>query len=504
MKKTLVAAGVIIALGVVWTGGAWFTGKQFEKHLNDAVAQANAQLKRTAPESGVEVAYQNYQRGIFSSQLDLVVKPVAGAQNAWLKPDQTVLLKEDVSHGPLPLAQLKRFNLIPSLASVESTLINNDVTKPFFEMNKGVSPFTAHTRVGYSGATVSDVTLQPVNYQNEQDKIAFSGGNLSVSADRKGNITSLNGQIDSTLLNTANEYGRRVQLTINNFKIDGSFKQSPFEEYIGQQKTSLDTLAIAIEGNEMARLEGLNLDSDTEVAEDKKHLNNALNLTINSLKIQNQDLGSSKLALKIGQIDGNAWREFSRKYNAQLNALLAQPEVQEDPVAYQENMRQILVSNLPLLLKSEPVVTIAPLSWKNAKGESTLNLSLFLKDGSAAEVNSPVEELMKNVKSLDGKLVIPQDMATGFMTQIAQLEGYPQDKAEELARKQVEGLAAAGQMFRLLKVDNNNMSINLQYANGQINLNGENMAADQLLGQFAVPGNIDEPQQDTPTPLLQP
>ncbi|HDD1608324.1 DUF945 family protein, partial [Salmonella enterica] len=27
MKKTLVAAGVVIALGIVWTGGAWYTGK---------------------------------------------------------------------------------------------------------------------------------------------------------------------------------------------------------------------------------------------------------------------------------------------------------------------------------------------------------------------------------------------------------------------------------------------------------------------------------------------
>jgi uncharacterized protein YdgA (DUF945 family) len=30
MKKSLVAAGVIVALGVVWTGGAWYTGKQLE------------------------------------------------------------------------------------------------------------------------------------------------------------------------------------------------------------------------------------------------------------------------------------------------------------------------------------------------------------------------------------------------------------------------------------------------------------------------------------------
>lgn len=59
MKKTLVAAGVVIALGIVWTGGAWYTGKKLENHLSEMVTQANEQLKRTAPEAGVELSYQN-------------------------------------------------------------------------------------------------------------------------------------------------------------------------------------------------------------------------------------------------------------------------------------------------------------------------------------------------------------------------------------------------------------------------------------------------------------
>jgi len=74
MNKSLVAVGVIVALGVVWTGGAWYTGKKIETHLEDMVAQANAQLKLTAPESNLEVSYQNYHRGVFSSQLQLLVK----------------------------------------------------------------------------------------------------------------------------------------------------------------------------------------------------------------------------------------------------------------------------------------------------------------------------------------------------------------------------------------------------------------------------------------------
>ncbi|VTP67456.1 Bacterial protein of uncharacterised function (DUF945) [Leclercia adecarboxylata] len=36
------------------------------------------------------------------------------------------MLNEVVDHGPFPLAQLKSFNLIPSMASVKSTLVNNE------------------------------------------------------------------------------------------------------------------------------------------------------------------------------------------------------------------------------------------------------------------------------------------------------------------------------------------------------------------------------------------
>ena len=107
MKKSVVAVGVIVALGVVWTGASRFTGKQLESRLAEMVAQANSQIKRGAPEAGVELSYQNYERGVFTSHMQLVVKPVAGNENGWLKPGQTVVLDEVVSHGPFPLAQLK-------------------------------------------------------------------------------------------------------------------------------------------------------------------------------------------------------------------------------------------------------------------------------------------------------------------------------------------------------------------------------------------------------------
>lgn len=76
---------MVVALGIVWTGGARYTGKKLETHLAEMVTQANNQLKRFSPEAGIELSYQNYQRGVFNSQLQLVVKPIAGQADSLAK-----------------------------------------------------------------------------------------------------------------------------------------------------------------------------------------------------------------------------------------------------------------------------------------------------------------------------------------------------------------------------------------------------------------------------------
>lgn len=489
MKKTLVAAGVIVALGVVWAGGAWYTGKQLEGRLGEMVSQANAQIKRSAPDANVELSAQDYKRSLFSSTFTLQVKPIAGTTSPWLKPGQSVVLHENVDHGPFPLAQLKSFSLTPAMASVHTQLVNNDVTKALFEMAKGESPFVAETRIGYAGDTRSDINLRALNFEKEGEKVAFGGGNFRVSADKEGNAVAVSGEAQSGLVDTVNEFGQKVQLSFNNFKTDGSSEMSAFNERTGSQKMSLDKLAISIENKEMAILEGMELTAKSDVADDKKNINSQVDYTLNSLKVQGQDLGNGKLTLKVGQVDGNAWHQATQQYDAQIRALMAQPDIAQNPELYQQKATEAFLNVVPLLLKGEPVITVAPLSWKNAKGESTFNLSLFLKDP-AKTADAPqtlAQQVDRNVKSLDGKLSIPVDMATELMTQVAKLQGYQQEDAAKLASQQVKGLAAMGQMFRITTLENNTILTSLQYANGQVTLNGEKMPLEQFVGMFGLP-----------------
>ena len=179
MKKTKIAVGVVVALGVIWTGGAWLTGKQLEKNMDQLVQQANAQIRDTAPESRLQLSYQDYQRGLFSSTVRLILQSSSQTEdNSILKPGQSIVMKESIDHGPFPLAQLKKFNLIPSMASVHSELENTDPVKKLFEIAKGQSIVQVETRVGYSGSTDSDVRLLPADYSNAQtgERFAFNGG----------------------------------------------------------------------------------------------------------------------------------------------------------------------------------------------------------------------------------------------------------------------------------------------------------------------------------------
>ncbi|HGM8661287.1 TPA: YdgA family protein, partial [Serratia odorifera] len=134
MKKSLVAVGVIVVLGAAWTGASWYTGKLIEQRMGEVVANANTQLKAYLPKAGVKLGYENYQRGLFSSQVRYVLRAdgTISGDDAALQPGDELAFLETIDHGPFPFAQLKKFNLIPSMASVHTELENTPAAKTLF------------------------------------------------------------------------------------------------------------------------------------------------------------------------------------------------------------------------------------------------------------------------------------------------------------------------------------------------------------------------------------
>jgi len=491
MKKTKIAVGVVIALGVAWTAGAWFTGKQLEKNMDQMVQQANAQIQNTAPESRLKLSYQDFQRGVFSSHARFVLQSSSQTEdNSILKPGQSIIFSENIDHGPFPLAQLKKFNLMPSMASVHSELENTDVVKKLFEITKGQSIVQAETRIGYGGSTDSDIRLLPADYSNAQtgERFAFNGGTLKVSADDKGDKVDFSGDIDSLVMTTKNELDMPVLFTVNGLKIDANTHLSPEGLRIGDQTINLKKLSAAVEGKEAMVAEGLNGKSSFDSTNNR--VSGLIDYSLDSLKLQGQPFGQGKLTIKLDGFDGKAVKTFSENYNRQVQALTNDPAMQENPELYQQRASELLTANLSLLLKGDPSISIAPFSWKNDKGESTYTLNAQFKDPSTAA--APAQNLGQQVdsvlKTLDTKLAVSMPMATEMMTHVAMGEGYKQEDAVKLADQQVKGLAAMGQMFKLTTQQDNNITISLQYGAGQITMNGEKMPLEQFLSRYMLGG----------------
>lgn len=489
MKKTKIAAGVVVALGIIWTGVAWFTGKQLENHMDELVQNANARLNAWSPNSRLKLSYQDYQRGIFSSHTKLVIQANSQTEdNALLKPGQSVVLNETIDHGPFPFAQLKRFILIPSMASVHSELDNTPAVKRLFELTAGKSLIAADTRIGYGGATDTALRVLPVDYQNAQsgERLATNGGTINVSADRNGDKVAIESNIDSVAVTTKNEMGLPVLFTLNGVKLSGNTHLSPEGVRVGDQTLALEKLNASINGQDALILQKLNGTSSFDNHEGK--IGGQIDYQVGNVRLQNQDFGEAKLAMKLSKFDGQAVKTFSDNYNAQIQDLLNQQGMADDPIRYQQGMHEILMKNLPILLKGSPSVSIAPLSWKNDKGESTFNLTANFNDpatvsGEPQTLSAMVDRVLK---TLDGKLTISMPMATEVMRHVGLAEGYQDQDAQKLADQQVKGLAAMGQMFRLTQQQDNNIVTSLQYANGQVTMNSEKMALDQFLSRYML------------------
>ncbi|MEE4484385.1 YdgA family protein [Serratia ficaria] len=500
MKKSLVAVSVIVVLGAAWTGASWYTGKLIEQRMGEVVDNANSQLKVYLPKAGVKLGYENYQRGVFSSQIRYVLRADGSVttDDAALKPGDEVAFLETIDHGPFPFAQLKKFNLLPSMASVHTEMENTPAVKKLFDITKGKSLFTADSRISYSGDTSSAIDVIPLEYQQDKSALKFSGAtiNADVSSDMKA--IALDASSDSAVFSGPNEFGQTEQISFQGVNLKGTSHASQFDVNLGDQTLTMKQFKVAVDGKDTVALNGFNLVS--KFGETGSNIGGQVDYTMDALKVQGNDFGAGKLTLKIDRLDGKSLKEFADRYNQQTMAMLQQGQ-SLDPAAYEQQTTDILLQNLPLLLKGNPTVSIAPLSWKNSKGESSFTLDLALTDpaqaGSPAE--SPDQLLARSVKKLDANLTIPVAMATETTAQTALLQGYNAQDAQKLAQQQVQGLAAMGQMFKLTTQKDGVIGSSFHYADNQVDLNGNKMSLQEFIGMFGLlgaPAEEGAPAQD--------
>ncbi|WCG84884.1 YdgA family protein [Pectobacterium sp. A5351] len=495
MKKLLVAVGVIVALGAVWTGASWYTGKQLAQQIDGFTDTLNTKLKQSYPNAGLKVVYRDYQGGVFSSTLSYVLQTDGTAKGAqFLAPGEELVFNETVSHGPFPLAQLKKFNLLPAMGSVHTELANTPAIKAWFELTKDKPFFTAETRVAYNGDTQSLVTLAPIDYQTPEQKFSFSGAEALVDIGHDLRSSKLDTTISSVKMERKNAWGQTENVDIADFSIKGTNQKGKFDLDLGDGNLTVKTMTFTVEGGDTVSLNDFALHSNA--TEDDKNLAGKMAVTLGSLVIGDRNLGSGNVNMSISQLDGAGTRQFLTAYQERVQKLLQDPTA-VDPDAYQHEVAMSALQYLPQLLKGNPSIKISPISWKNSKGEGSFTLALDLTDPlqSTDKANDPTlsdEEkiIRQSVKKLDAKLNLPLDMLTELMVLSAPktANAEEQKQLEDMAKQQVTMMAEMGQENQLSVTKDNAITSSLHYADGQIDFNGNKISlADFIAPYFSVP-----------------
>jgi len=481
MKKSTVALGVIVALGVVGVGGAWFTGEKAQTEYLRQIELANQKLQSLGLSDSVNLVYKNKQfdRSFFTSQVeDEVVISLPKEGQVF-----TIPLSTKLYHGPFPLNQLEKFNFVPTMFSAQGVIGKNETTQPLFDFLKSDKPVQYQASTSYSLATKGKVELaagEMTDPHSPQNKISWSNINIGFDVDK-----DRAGKYDMTLDEVTADLGpssadgdsqdatavKSVKTKMKGMKLDASFNPTKWA-YIYTGKGSYSTESFEMTSMDYAGKttslieKGLKATSDISLNGDFVNLKSES--AVDSFVLDGKELGKLTNNSELNHIEANA-------ANALIEAVFTVfKSVRDDKNVNDEVVSEILSSWVEehgmAIFNNQPQLKLNPVSISDNQGKVSLDLNVAL-------AKDPKFDLMKGnlyKQFTDFAVHIHVDKATAekIMTQFAPEE----DKA--LIKEKIEEQAKQN----IVVNNDKNVTLALVLEKGELKLNGQVIPEEQVQG----------------------
>ena len=485
MKKSTVALGVIVALGIVGVGGAWFTGEKAQTEYLRQIELANQKLQSLGLSDSVNLVYKNKQfdRSFFTSQVeDEVVISLPKEGQIF-----TIPLSTKLYHGPFPLNQLEKFNFVPTMFSAQGVIGKNETTQPLFDFLKSDKPLQYQASTSYSLATKGKVELaagEMIDPHSPQNKISWSNINIGfdVDKDRAGKydmtLDEVTADLDPSSADGDSQDAtavKSVKTKMKGMKLDASFNPTKWA-YIYTGKGSYSTESFEMTSMDYAGKttslieKGLKATSDISLNGDFVNLKSES--AVDSFVLDGKELGKLTNNSELNHIEANA-------ANALIEAVFTVfKSVRDDKNVNDEVVSEILSSWVEehgmAIFNNQPQLKLNPVSISDNQGKVSLDLNVAL-------AKDPKFDLMKGnlyKQFTDFAVHIHVDKATAekIMTQFAPEE----DKA--LIKEKIEEQAKQAAAQNIVVNNDKNVTLALVLEKGELKLNGQVIPEEQVQG----------------------
>lgn len=463
MKKSTLAVGVIVALGAVWLGGAWYTGKVAEEEYVHQFELLNQNIQQSFSAKGlsVEVSHVAIERGLLSSKTryDIVVKDPNKPESVFTLPFEGTLY-----HGPLPVNQLSQFNFTPTMFASVDKLTKNDKTTKWFAAAKGESPLSVSTSMNYQRQGKAKINFAPFETSVEKGVWQVGDVNLSVDFSQKGIQ-----QAHLALSNIAyQEANARLRLKFNN--INAMAEYQPIKEwdllFTGQQWISGGEMYIEEEDTQdkTNHLAIKNWKIDLNTVRKEAFLDLAMNLKLDGTQLNQIHFGDLNLNTAFNHLDGET-------LNQVLHAKFAQ--IEDAPLTDAE------IALIRKFFDGQPHFILRPtLSNSAGKLATDIDVAVATSDLSSTLSTGKIFKLFRHfIFKIDANKAALIETLTAAEQLSSKLD---KEEAARIAEMKInDGLKTPVQQGILVD-DGKQVKLDLVLENGELKLNGKVIPEEQV------------------------
>ena len=501
MKKSVgILSGLAIAIAVVSTAGAWYTGKQLPGELDNAVSRSNEQLKKALTNYGgsMTVELVSLDQHFFSStaQYRLKAKDINLGHGEVVSFD--LGMTDQIEHGPFPWSRVKALKLVPVLAASSSSLQKDDLTAPWFAAAGEQSPISAHTSLGFSGNIDSTISVAPLKHtEADGSSLDFSGMSLEVSGDQQGKASKFHGSADRFVMKLVGEDHAPATLELSGLKVGGNLAASKHDAvYVGNVDLLLaEAKATLGDKQQVLVLKGLE-QNVLQTLDGPDTVGGRVDYRVADITWDGRAVGNAQMGVSVKSLNAPALQSLSKWYQAHLPEFEAAqaagqpvPEIQMD-----EAEKARFHGDLQQLLASKPKLAIENLAFRTANGESRFDLSMDF--ASPASFDLPPDQLSKQlITEVKSKLSLSKPMIGDLATLQALLEG--QTDAQAIASQSSQAGEMVGMMALqsgMATVQGNDVVSSLHYADGMVDFNGKKMTVEEFAMLLAAHFAAMQPQ----------
>ncbi len=474
MNKKFLATAVAFGVLGSYTAASWWFGGRTEDYFKEY-------LQSQPWRDDLEIVQRDYVRGVFSSRADTVLRMNMQGPGGQLE----LIFSQEISHGPLPLARLRRGNVAPVLALADSRLslrlsegAEAGPARKLFD-NMVVEDHTVVHLDGRAASVFSSPAWQDT-IESEQGPVTFSWEGFAGE-----------GSYDSaTATVTARGKGPGMQMTQG----EGSFKvhglSSQFEARIGESGVALGTftssmasMELVAAGKEEHRFQGTNLSLSGTTSESGETVAASQRLELESLHFDDWRGGPLRYELELRNIHSPTLLSIQKELRS-LGAKSRQGD--EASLAGGGELPALLLQ----LLARSPEIDIKSMSLETADGAVQAQALLTVAgDRTSAAPFNPL--LLLNALSLQvsfgaDETLLAKTAKTWALEQLQkggeESGGAPLPEAElevQAARLGRESLARLMQNG-LLRLEDGKFQSSITLAEGRLQVNGAEIPLQQF------------------------